>query len=83
LRGCYRLGADAALRRFRHREEMHHVVRFEGTTETVQRASEVKTLIEESEVAFERPWVSLRADDELLFVFKSVSDAVRFRFLWD
>ena len=82
LRGCFRLGAVAVLRRLELREDMRHVVRFDGSTDTVQKAAEVKRLIEETEVSFARKWTSFRVDDELMFVFADVADAVRFRMLW-
>lgn len=83
LKGVYRLGAEATLRRLRVREDMWHVVRFDGCREVMDRASEVKRLIEESDTPFSAKWTSFRANDELLFVFADTADAVRFRFLWD
>lgn len=82
LRGSYMLGAKATLRRLELREDMRDVIRFQGSSDTVERIKTVKALIEESEMPFQSRWTSFRADDEIIFAFKNEADAVRFRLLW-
>ncbi len=88
LRGAWRLPSPNVLRRLRDRAGLAHVVRFTMSDAVDARAKEVKSLIEETECAFDAHWTSFMCEDErglleLLFLFRTQADAVKFRLLWD